>query len=141
MTVADASQTIDCAVDHVIDGGGCGGTVGLAELIEDLDPTPGVPEVPATCSAVLWGADDLLEGWVVRLADATGGDLRVVIDQPCDQVVVQALDESPEPSRPFAVVVVVFDTVTGERFTLPVSLASVATGVCSIPPMTCAPPQ
>jgi hypothetical protein len=137
VTVIDPPQLIGCTSEYSIEG--CGGSATIAELIENLDPIAGQPTVPVTCSAVLWGADDPVSGWSVRLQDATQTGVRAIRDQPCDTISVYVVGQSTT-QEPFGVVVLVFDSETGERYSLPVSFESLNSGACSDPPMSCQAP-
>lgn len=134
----DASQLIEC--DTGFDVEACMGSVSLLELIDDLDPTPGLPIPPATCSAVLWGADDAVTGWAVALADASGVPTRFIRDQPCDQITFDVVGQSAD-AEGHAVVVLVFDTDTHERYGIPVVLRSLTGTACATPALQCVPPQ
>ena len=123
-----------------IDGNPCLGYRELAGLIDGLDPTPGVPSVPARCHAVLWQAPPA-GVWSVELFDLdnpTVGGL-LLLDHQCDKVGVRVVAAASGES--YRVVVTAFDTVTGDSFSLPIAFTPMAGTPCSIPPLVCLPPN
>ena len=122
-------------------GAACLGDVPLSELIEGLDDVPGSPPQPSVCDVAVWQpvADGL---WHVSLVDPNTPatpPVQVMVDQPCDRVLVH-VDLAPGSSTTaYYAVVSVIETSTGTRMTVPLSF-SVDAMACATPPLQCLPP-
>jgi hypothetical protein len=127
-------QAIRCSADAIPEA--CLGSVPLLELIDDLDPTSGSPPPALTCTAVLWGADDLANGWSARLTDPVNPiGTRAIIEKPCVDIHLTLITQGFDTTEPFGVVIVVVEKETGKRYTIPVGFVSSASTVCG--PLQC----
>jgi hypothetical protein len=77
----------------------------------------------------------------VRLLDGPAGiPARLVRDVPCDQLQVQ-VESQPSDGEAFGAVVLVFDSMTGQRYAIPIAFHSNNGAACTIPALQCiAPP-